>query len=248
MKDTGRGKYAQAAQNTALVTGADRGLGSALCAGLLAQGWRVLAGQYLPEWPELAVLADRYPGWLHRVPLDVGSTASVQAATRAAAAIADRVDLLISNAGIGGGQAELGQGLDFATMQRTFNVNALGAIRVVEAFLPLMAQGMRRLCFVSSEAGSISLAHRQGQFGYCMSKSALNMAVKIMFNDLHSEGYTFRLYHPGWMRSYMRGTKSTHGDMEPEEAAAKALPLFLNDREDEGRLVLIDYEGKEWPF
>jgi NAD(P)-dependent dehydrogenase (short-subunit alcohol dehydrogenase family) len=235
-------------QNSAFVTGADRGLGSALCAGLLAQGWYVLAGQYLPEWPELAALADQYPESLHLIALDVGSTPSVQAAAQTVATITDHVDLLISNAGIGSGRTELGQGLDFAAMQRAFNVNALGAIRVVEAFLPLVAQGMRRLCFVSSEAGSISLAHRQGQFGYCMSKSALNMAIRIMFNDLHPTGYTFRLYHPGWMRSYMGGTKSTHGDMEPEEAAAKALPFFLNDREDEGRLVLIDYEGQEWPF
>ncbi len=235
-------------QNIALVTGADRGLGLALCAGLLAQGWRVLAGQYMPDWPELAALMAQHSELLHLLPLDVGSTASVQAAAQAAAALTDHVDLLISNAGIGGERAELGQGLDFAAMQRAFNVNALGAIRVVEACLPLMAQGMRRLCFVSSEAGSISLAHRQGQFGYCMSKSALNMAVKIMFNDLRPQGYAFRLYHPGWMRSYMRGVKSEHGDMEPVEAAVKALDFFLGDLEDEGRLVLMDYQGGEWPF
>jgi NAD(P)-dependent dehydrogenase (short-subunit alcohol dehydrogenase family) len=234
--------------NTAFITGADRGLGLALCAGLLAQRWRVLAGQYMPEWPELAALADRYPESLHLITLDVGSTRSVQAAAKTAVAIAEHVDLLISNASIGSGHTELGRGLDFTAMQRAFNVNAVGAIRVVEAFLPLMTQGMRRLCFISSEAGCISLAHREGQFGYCMSKSALNMAVKIMFNDLAPQGYTFRLYHPGWMRSYMGGTKSTRGDMEPEGAAAKALSFFLNDREDEGRLVLIDYEGQEWPF
>ena len=67
---------------TALVTGADRGLGSALCAELLAQGWRVLAGQYMPDWLELAALAEQYPGLMHIVPLDVGSTASVQGAAR----------------------------------------------------------------------------------------------------------------------------------------------------------------------
>ena len=42
-------------RRTAVVTGADRGLGSALCAGLLERGWRVAAGQYLPEWPELKI-------------------------------------------------------------------------------------------------------------------------------------------------------------------------------------------------
>jgi NAD(P)-dependent dehydrogenase (short-subunit alcohol dehydrogenase family) len=235
-------------ERTALVTGADRGLGFALCAGLLARGWHVVAGQYMPDWPELGALAEQHPDALHVVPLDVGSTASVRAAAENVAGLTGCVDLLISNAGIGAGRSELGQGLDFPAIQRAFNVNALGAIRTVEAFLPWMGEGLRRLCFVSSEAGCVSLAHRQGQFGYCMSKTALNMAVRIMHNDLYPEGYRFRLYHPGWMRSYMSGTKSTRADMEPEEAAAKALSFFLADREDEGRLVLIDYQGLEWPF
>ena len=120
-------------QNTTLITGADRGLGSALCAGLLARGWRVLAGQYMPDWPELDALAAQYPGSLHIVPLDVGSTASVQAAARQVAHTVDRIDLLISNAGIGSGRSELGQGLDTPRMLQAFNVNAVGAIRVVEA-------------------------------------------------------------------------------------------------------------------
>ena len=38
-------------QRTVLVTGADRGLGFALCTGLLDRGWRVFAGQYMPDWP-----------------------------------------------------------------------------------------------------------------------------------------------------------------------------------------------------
>jgi NAD(P)-dependent dehydrogenase (short-subunit alcohol dehydrogenase family) len=236
------------AQRTVFITGADRGLGFGLCAGLTEQGWYVLAGQYMPEWPELAALATQYPESLHLIPLDVGSEKSVQAAEQTVAEIVNHVDVLINNAGITADRSEFGQGLEYNKMQKAFNVNALGAIRVVNAFLPLMVQGMRRLCFISSEAGSISLAYRQRGFGYCMSKSALNMAVRVMFNDLYPEGYTFRLYHPGWVRSYMSGTKSTRADLEPEEAGAAAIPFFLNDREDEGRLVLIDYQGLEWPF
>ena len=90
-----------------------------------------------------------------------------------------------------------------------------------------------------------------------MSKSALNMAVSILFNDLHPEGFTFRLYHPGWIRSYMRGVKSTVGDMEPEEAAIPALKFFLSGLEgqppadppyDEDRLALRDWQGQVWPW
>jgi NAD(P)-dependent dehydrogenase (short-subunit alcohol dehydrogenase family) len=160
-----------------------------------------------------------------------------------------RVDLLISNAGIRGERQALGEGLDDAAMAQAYNVNALGGLRLVEAFLPLTDRStLRRLCFVSSEAGCIALAHRDGGFGYGMSKAALNMIVKLLFNSLRPEGYTFRLYHPGWIRGYMSGVKGTHADMEPEEAAVPALAYFVDEREDEDRLVLIDYLGGEWPF
>ncbi len=236
-------------ERIAVVTGADRGLGFALTSGLLERGWRVYAGQYLPEWPALGELLPQWDDKLILVPLDVGDEASVQEAAASVAEREERVDLLISNAGIRGETQALGEGLDDAAMAQVYNVNALGGLRMVEAFLPLTdASTLKRLCFVSSEAGCIALAHRDGGFGYGMSKTALNMIVKLLFNSLRPEGYTFRLYHPGWMRGYMSGVKGVHADMEPEEAAVPALAYFVQEREDEDRLVLIDYLGGEWPF
>ena len=74
------------------------------------------------------------------------------------------------------------------------------------------------------------------------------MGVKILFNDLHPAGYTFRMYHPGWVRSYLHREKNMDADLEPEDAATYAIPFFLNDREDEDSLVMIDYEGNAWPW
>ncbi len=232
----------------ALVSGADRGLGLALCAGLLRRGWRVHAGQYLPDWPELGQLAQQHPGRLQLVPLDVASTPSVQEAARQVAATADHLDLLISNAGIRGDASDLRDGLDYDEAHRVYDVNSLGALRLVQAFLPLLdASAMKRLCFVSSDASSIAMARRTGRYDYCLSKAALNMAVRIMHNDLRPEGYTFRLYHPGSVRTYIRGYRNLEATLEPDEAAEMALPLFLGER-DEDRLALVDNLGREWPF
>jgi NAD(P)-dependent dehydrogenase (short-subunit alcohol dehydrogenase family) len=238
-------------EQIAVVTGADRGLGLALCAELLAGGWRVFGGQYLPDWPALGELQAKFPDRLEIVPLDVGEDASVREAAQVVAARVDHLDLLINNAGVSSrsGMRTIHEGQYYGEMMRMINVNALGALRTVEAFLPLLDRGaLKRLGFVSSEAGSIGAAKRTSMFGYCMSKSALNMGVRILFNDLHPQGYTFRVYHPGWMRSYMRGIKSDRGDMEPEKAATYALPFFLQPRADEERLVLVDYRGHEWPW
>jgi NAD(P)-dependent dehydrogenase (short-subunit alcohol dehydrogenase family) len=236
---------------TALVTGADRGLGFALCAGLLKLGWRVWAGQFMPQWPDLGELARQYPDQLACVALDVSSEESVRMAAQTVGAATASLDVLINNAGITAptNSRLMREGPDYADMQRIMNVNALRPLRVVESFLPLMDAGaFKRLCFVSSEAGSIGASRRKGWFGYCMSKAALNMAVKNLHNELYPQGYTFRLYYPGWLRSYMGGVKSECGDMEPEEAAQKALPIFLSNRANESYLVMVDYLNREWPW
>jgi NAD(P)-dependent dehydrogenase (short-subunit alcohol dehydrogenase family) len=241
----------------AVITGADRGLGRALTAGLLAKGWRVFAGQYLPDWPELDALVSQYPDHLELVPLDISSSRSVQSAAEAVRQRSAGVDLLINNAGVNDSIASrknLRQQPDYDEMQRLYNTNALGPLRVVEAFLPLMDHStQKRLCFVSSEAGSIARARRDSWYGYCMSKAALNMGVHNLFNLLRPDGYTFRLYHPGWMRTYIGGSdsKSSKAPVEPEQAAVPALAHFLEEYADptaEDRLVMKDHKGEEWPW
>ena len=237
--------------STVFVTGADRGLGFALCVALLKRGWEVFAGQYIPEWPGLSALANEYSQTMHIVSLDVSSVESVHAAAQTMATQTDHIDILINNAGVHSPTSDhsIRETQDYAEMHRLYDVNALGPLRVVQAFLSFTDRGnLKRLCFVSSEAGSITRAQRTAWFGYCMSKAALNMEVKILFNDLHPNGYTFRVYHPGWVRSYMHGEKNFEATLEPEEAAEWAIPFFLNPREDEERLVLVDYQGNDWPW
>lgn len=231
---------------TIFVTGADRGLGLSLCAGLLEQGWKVFAGQYMPDWHDLSSLAEQYPQTLYLIPLNVGSMESVQTAKQKVESITDHLDVLVNNAGVTSSTKErhIREPQDYSEMHRLFDINTLGALRMVETFLPLLDRGnAKRLCFISSEAGSITRAERTSWFSYCMSKAALNMAVKLLFNDLHPAGYSFRVYHPGNVHSYM----NTTGAMDANEAAARALPILLGTRK-EDELVMLDFEGKVWPW
>jgi NAD(P)-dependent dehydrogenase (short-subunit alcohol dehydrogenase family) len=236
--------------STALITGAGRGLGFALCEELLKRGWAVIAGVHAKVWPELEQLKARYSLQLTLVPMDISSTQSVRAAAQATGSAVSGIDLLVNNAGIlPANMHDIRGQQDYAEILHTFDVNAVGALRVVEAFLPLMDQGsLKRLCFVSSDASSIARSGHTDWFGYCMSKSALNMATKILFNHLRRDGYTFRLYHPGWLRTYMRGKKDMKASMEADEAAGHALSFFLGDLADEDRLELVYYHGQVIPW
>jgi NAD(P)-dependent dehydrogenase (short-subunit alcohol dehydrogenase family) len=238
-------------EQTAVVTGADRGIGFALTEKLLKRGWQVFAGQHQPDWPQLKDLKELFPDLLHIISLDVSSTESTYTATKSISEITNSIDLLINNAGVNTSTylRTIRERQDYDEMHRLFDVNALGPLRTIEAFLPLMDEGsLKRLCFISSEAGSITRTQRTAWYGYTMSKSALNMGAHILFNHLHPEGYTFRIYHPGWIKSYMHGSKSNEGDLEPEEAAIPALNYFLDAKVDEDLFVMRDWQGNEWPW
>lgn len=232
-----------------LVTGADRGLGSAIVREFLAAGDRVFAGQFLPEWGELAALQREFGEKLVLLPLDVSGLQSVRQAREQVEQHTGSLDILVNNAGISGGAGDISalERLDRGTT--IFSTNSLGPLRMVNEFLPLLERGSDRLlCFVSSESGSVSVCHRTDGFLYPMSKTALNMAVKLLFEELNPKGYRFRLFHPGWVRSYMSGQKNTVGKFEPEESAASAYRYFTEPLRNENVLRLVDNEGAAWPF
>lgn len=233
----------------AFVTGADRGLGFGLCQSLLKRGYVVFAGQYMPRWKELEQLKEQFPKQLECIPLDIGDDESVRQAAEMTGEKTQSLDLLVNCAGIVGKIVDIRKGYDYPLMLQTININALGAVRMVEAMLPLLDRGSgKKVCCISSEAGSIGKCRRHDETEYCMSKAALNMAMTILYNRLKEEGYDFRLYHPGWVNSYMMGEeKATIADLEPEEAAELAIQCFERPRVSE-KMVLESYDGTCWPW
>ena len=168
---------------TALVTGANKGLGRETVRRFAALGWDV----YLAARDERrgrATVADlAREGLAARfVPLDVTSDDSVAAAAATVLAEAGRLDVLVNNAGVGGQEKPPGE-VAVADLREMFEVNVFGAIRVTNAFLPLLlAADEPRIVLVSSGMGSFSVASDPRWYdlvpptlGYPATKAALNM-------------------------------------------------------------------------
>ena len=239
---------------TALVTGADRGFGLFAARELAQRGWLVFAGRVRNDYDLLDRLAAEYPS-VRPLWLDVSKTEDIERAGEEIACVSGRLDVLFSNAALmgGPGASTLGgeEPIDFSALERDFIINSMAGILLVDRLLPLLEKGeMKRLHFTSSEISSLRLMTRTGSVRYAMTKTALNLGVRMLFNDLRPRGYTFRLYQPGGMNqvlpdgSYMRKTKA----VDPAESAASAVRQLLADRVDEDRLALIDYHGRELSF
>ena len=236
-----------------IITGADRGLGLSLSKEFLARGYKVFAGKFIEEYSLLEQLRESNSN-LHVLPLDVNSRESITAAREIVRKETDSLEMLISNAALMGrvSCSLYEPPMDLEAVWASFSVNALGGARMVEHFLPLLDKGgMKRLCFVSSEVSCINLmkTSRDGGFPYPLSKSSLNMCVRLMHNLLYPQGYSFRLFHPGWMKRVMPdGTRSEFAMYDPDFTAEQASKYFETPLRDEQRLVMYDFLGQEWPF
>jgi NAD(P)-dependent dehydrogenase (short-subunit alcohol dehydrogenase family) len=195
--------------STSLVTGANRGIGLALCEQLAARGDHVIA-VCREGSPELAALD---------VEIVDGVDVAVPATVRALPArLGDRrIDLLINNAGVGRWRSD--DLLSDDTLEEVllqFRVNGIGPVIVTQALLPLLAEGAR-VGIVTSRMGSIADNTSGGTYGYRMSKAAVNAAGKSLALDLAERGIAVALLHPGYVRTDMT---SGRGDVEAATAAA----------------------------
>lgn len=169
-----------------LVTGASKGIGRAVARELAARGHEVVATAR-----DAAALAD-LP--VHtRLALDVTDQASVDRAVAAAG----ELDALVSNAGeTVRGPAE---NIPPAEVERLFQINALGALRVAQAVLPGMrARGSGRLLFVSSVMGRVTLPLNGA---YAASKWALEALAETLAIEAGHFGVSVTLLEPGVVSS-----------------------------------------------
>jgi len=197
--------------STFLVTGADRGIGEALCLEIARRGDEVIAS-CLDDSPEL-----RGRGIHVEVGVDVTSDAAVTAL--AARLAGQRLHALVNVAGIyEGGEFPR---LDLAKCRREYEVNALGPLRVTQALLPLLDSGAK-IAIVTSRVGSLGENLSGGLYGYRMSKAAANMLGICLARDLAKRGIAVICLHPGTVRTEM--TRGLSGPavgtfVEPVEAA-----------------------------
>src|SRR5580700_9780703 len=145
-------------QTIALVTGANKGIGYEIAAGLGALGWSVGVGARDQERREAAVQKLRAADVdAFGVPLDVTSDASVAAAAAQLEERAGRLDVLVNNAAVTGGMPQLPTTVDLAVVRTAVETNVIGVIRVTNAMLPLLRRSASpRIVNMSSTVGSLT--------------------------------------------------------------------------------------------
>lgn len=198
-------------KTTALVTGANKGLGRETVRRLAGSGWRVYLAARDTARGEAAAAEFTAAGLDVRfVALDVTSDDSVAAAADTVKAEAGRLDVLINNAAIGGPHTAPGDTRP-DDLREVFETNVFGPIRVTSAFLPLLRLSEHpRIVMVSSGIGSIATITDPKwagllppALGYPSTKAALNMLTVMYASEL--DGMKVNAVDPGYTATDLNG-------------------------------------------
>ena len=217
-------------QTIALVTGANKGIGYEIAAGLAARGWSVGVGARDDERREAAVQKLQADGAdVFGVPLDVTDDASVAAAARLIEDRAGRLDVLVNNAGVTGGMGQIPTTADLEAVRTAVETNVIGVIRVTNAMLPLLrCSASPRIVNMSSSVGSLTRQSAPGaetgpiSAAYAPSKTFLNAVTVQYAKELRDTNILINLGCPGYCATDLNGFR---GVRTPEQGAAIAIQL-----------------------
>ncbi|NMG20593.1 SDR family NAD(P)-dependent oxidoreductase [Brasilonema bromeliae] len=211
-----QGKYA-------LVTGGNKGIGFAICKGLLQSGFEVIvAARSLSAAKTAAEKLQSVNSKVRVVELDIADDQSIDQAVKHLSQEIPQLDVLVNNAGI-----YPDEGVNILTISRellnqTMNTNAFGPIRTSQAFLPLLEKAPQaRIINVSSGYGRLNGLSFDVP-SYCLSKLTVNGATIMLADALQAKGIAVNAIDPGWVKTDMGGTSAPRS---PEQGADTAIWL-----------------------
>ncbi|ORE86083.1 short-chain dehydrogenase [Oceanococcus atlanticus] len=178
---------------TAFITGANVGQANLLVKSLASSGWRVFAG-VLPGAP-----TDLESGGnITVVDQDVSSEESVRESARVVteALNGQGLDLLMNVAGVANIAVGVIEAVDQQQLERIFQINTFGQLRVVQAFLPLIRKNAPRSRIANYSSGAI-IANPIGSGGYNMSKHAIHGMTLTLRHELAPLGIQVTSIVPG---------------------------------------------------
>jgi NAD(P)-dependent dehydrogenase (short-subunit alcohol dehydrogenase family) len=226
-----------------LITGSNRGLGLEWARQYAHENWRVFATCRHPaEARELQKLGEEKKSVsIHR--LDVTVQEDIRALRWELKG--ESIDISLSNAGVylEKSQPQCGY-LSYEDWARTFEVNTIGSVRIVEAFADNVELSKKRLMVaISSHMGSISDIGSPGSYYYRSSKAALNAAIQGLSLELKPRGIGVLILHPGGVKTRM----GPPNGISPEESVRGMRAVIERfTLADTGRFVR--YDGTELPW
>ncbi|HEY9728786.1 MAG TPA: SDR family oxidoreductase [Chroococcales cyanobacterium] len=227
-------------EKTALVTGANKGIGLEIVRQLAQAGFRVFLTARSRQRGEETVHKLQQDGLnVEFLPLDVTDETSIEQLTKELASRIDRLDVLVNNAGIllDAPNASVLE-VEPDVIMQTLQTNTLGPLRLIQKLVPLLAKSdAGKVINVSSGGGQLADIGDWAP-AYSLSKTALNAVTGMMAAALKDKGIAVNSICPGWVRTDMGGSSAPRSVEQgadtvtwlATEAPSDLTGKFLRDR------------------
>ncbi|MHA7872425.1 MAG: SDR family oxidoreductase [Hyphococcus sp.] len=221
----------------ALITGSNRGIGLEFVKQYAVDGWTVHA---CCRSPDNADALKNVSGDVAIHALDIADREAIKALANDLDA---PIDIVIANAGVGvPGEGKFGN-LDYGAWRNFIEVNLFGSVATCEAFAPHVKIAKGKIAAISTKMASIGDASG-GSMAYRTSKTALNMAMKVIASALAGEGVAVGVFHPGWVETDMGGPNA----LIDVRTSVKGLRALIETMPVTDAPRFLAYDGAEIPW
>ncbi len=209
-------------RETAVITGANRGLGLEFARQMLIADYKVIATcRQLEEADELYALSDK--GSLTVLPLELTDTQSI--ADFVKTLHGQPIDILINNAGVMGAPTQDVDNMEIELWMKLLRVNTIAPFELTTRLLPNLKMSERpRVIAMSSQMGALN-ANGEGFYAYRSSKAALNKVMQTLALQLAKDKVIVCPVLPGWVQTDMGGKDA---DLSVDESVSGMLRVLDN--------------------
>lgn len=223
---------------TALVTGANKGIGYGIIKHLGLSGWRVILGARDPKRAEKAIkelksLGIEMLGWVNI------ELADIESIEQAAAEIKEKypeLSLLVNNAGIPGDMSVDGLHTEIRDIKETIDVNFIGTFTLTQLLMPLLEKNNGRIVNITVPSEISPYWH---PLAYVASKAAQNAMMGVLAVEFQQQGTPLEIFsvHPGPTTTDLNGNMSLPGFHDIETVGQKMAELINDGQSHQGEFI-----------
>lgn len=225
-------------KQTALVTGANKGIGYGIIKHLGLRGWRVIVGARNEQraqqaMAQLRALNIEVAGWVN---IELTDLNSIQAAATQIAAQYPELSLLVNNAGIPGNMAHKSWETQMADVRQTLEVNFIGTLALTQALLPVLQHNRGRIVNVTVPSEVSPYWH---PLAYVASKAAQNAMMGVFAIDFQQQNIPVEIFtvHPGPTTTDLNGNMALPGFHDIETVGRKMAELIVDGQSHQGQFI-----------
>lgn len=225
-------------EKTALITGANKGIGFGIAKHLGLSGWKIIIGARHQKRAEEAIgqlktIGTNVLGWVN---MELRDPASVEQAAREMNEKYPDLSLLVNNAGIPGDMSVDSQHTEMDDIRETLEVNFIGTFSLTKLLMPLLERNHGRIVNVTVPSEISPYWH---PLAYVASKAAQNAMMGIMATEFQQNNVPLEIFsvHPGPTTTDLNGNMSLPGFHDIETVGSKMAELINDGKKHQGEFI-----------